>query len=201
MYPASSLATGTPGYDEYVITDLPDAVTVNGVSRSRSGSGYGNTTDGVIWENGVWAVYTSGVRTTRSCLITGDGKYTPGNDTVEDQFDAQYTLKLSTFAESFTVTRRSLCSWYYYEPYTTADGVEGWTEALLWYDVAGWICDGTIWYIETDGTPMINYYDRDWKPVGAEALEMEAQFEGSWYADSQKSPVGYYLGMSTVTAL
>lgn len=39
------------------------------------------------------------------CLISGDGNLTPGDDTVEDQFEVNYSIG------SDTVTRTSLCVW------------------------------------------------------------------------------------------
>lgn len=55
------------------------------------------------------------------CLITGDGNYTPGDDLVEDQFEATYTIRGFSFAgycdeyddptEDIIVERTSLCEW------------------------------------------------------------------------------------------
>jgi hypothetical protein len=82
MYPAQALADGL-----YPAGDLPDAITLLGVgSLVKSGTNYGNATNGVILESGVWARYLSGVRTTKACLIDDDGNLTPGDDLVEDQF-------------------------------------------------------------------------------------------------------------------
>ena len=112
MYSATTLASGDMG-----ASDLPDAITLLGVgSLSRSGTGYGDTTDGVIFETDAWAIYRDGVRTTRNCLIQGDGKFTPGDDLVEDQFEATYTLTLydveyNSVISTNTVTRVGLCQW------------------------------------------------------------------------------------------
>jgi len=107
MYPAASA----------VAADLPAAITLLGVgSLTKSGSAYGDTTNGVILESGVWAKYVSGVRSTQACLITGDGNLTPGNDTVEDQFAATYDVGAGGY--SGTLTRVSLCCW----DGTTTDG-------------------------------------------------------------------------------
>ena len=118
MYPSLGLLL-----EDYTEDDLPDAITLNGVSKSRSGSSYGNTTDGVIYESGVWAVYVGGVRSTRSCLITGDGNLTPGDDLVEDQFAAEMNVfnpywlftNLNSVA-NLPVVRTSLCRWATLEP-------------------------------------------------------------------------------------
>jgi hypothetical protein len=96
MYPAQSLADG-----EYSANDLPDAVTVDGTSFSRSGTSYGNTTNGVILEENVWAKYRNAARSTRACLIQGG---------VEDQFADTYTVT-GPPQGPVVVTRQSLCSW------------------------------------------------------------------------------------------
>ena len=106
MYSATALASGDMG-----ASDLPDAITLLGVgSLSRSGTGYGDTTDGVIFETDVWAIYRAGVRTTRNCLIQGDGKFTPDDDLVEDQFHATYTITRPNGVH--ICSRESLCEWY-----------------------------------------------------------------------------------------
>ena len=99
MYPAQALADG--GYE---VSDLPDDVTVNGTGFPRSGTTYGNTTNGVIFEENVWAKYTSGVRSSRPCLIQGG---------VEDQFADSYTItpNVGGAASPTVVTRISLCVW------------------------------------------------------------------------------------------
>jgi hypothetical protein len=99
MYSAQALADG-----KYEASDLPDAVTISGVSYSRSGTSYGNTTNGVIFEEDVWAKYTNGTRSERPCLIQGG---------VEDQFADSYTLDASIgdLVGGGTVTRISLCRW------------------------------------------------------------------------------------------
>ena len=95
-----------------VAADLPDAITLLGVgSLAKSGTDYGDTTNGVILETGVWARYIAGVRTTNACLIDDDGNLTPGDDVVEDQFADTYALYVEYFSETVTVTRVSLCRW------------------------------------------------------------------------------------------
>jgi hypothetical protein len=105
MYPAQALADG-----EYSASDLPDAVTVDETSFNRSGTSYGNTTNGVILEENVWAKYRNTMRSTRACLIQGG---------VEDQFADTYTLSWSAFGSgsiSATVERESLCVWSGIDP-------------------------------------------------------------------------------------
>lgn len=101
MYPAQGLADV-----DYGANDLPDAVTIGGVSYSRAGTSYGDTTNGVIFQGNVWAKYTSGVRSSRPCLIQGG---------VEDQFADTYTAT-SPGAETTTLTRESICVWKGPEP-------------------------------------------------------------------------------------
>jgi hypothetical protein len=96
MYPADRLNI------DYGFDDLPDAVTVDGTSFNRSSTSYGDTTNGVIFENGIWAKYSNGVRSERPCLIQGG---------VEDEFADSYTMSGGPFSFSVTVTRVSLCIW------------------------------------------------------------------------------------------
>ena len=98
MYPATAVNTF------YVAADLPDAVTVNGVSFNRSSTNYGNTSNGVVLEGTQWAKYTNGVRSARDCLIQGG---------VVDQFANTYlvTPNVGDGASPTTVYRQSLCQW------------------------------------------------------------------------------------------
>jgi hypothetical protein len=52
-----------------------------------------------------------------SCLINGDGNLTPGDDYVEDQFEASYLVELtdSVGPSSFLVERVGLCTWIWSE--------------------------------------------------------------------------------------
>jgi hypothetical protein len=100
LYPAQALADG-----EYSANDLPDAVTVDGTSFSRSGTSYGNTTNGVILEENVWAKYRNAARSTRACLIQGG---------VKDQFADTYIIDFPFFdfaSQGNVVTRTSLGRW------------------------------------------------------------------------------------------
>lgn len=126
MYPAQALADGL-----YTAADLPDAVTVDGVSYSRSGSSYGNTVNGVIFETNVWAKYRNGSRSSRPCLIQSG---------VEVQFADTYTVASCSYAPVIgaSVTRVSLCVWQgtYLDPENPyADGPQN---VLLIY------CPGTF---------------------------------------------------------
>ena len=106
MYPAESA----------VAADLPDAITLLGVgSLAKSGTDYGDTTNGVILESGVWAKYLAGVRSTKACLIDDDGAFTPGDDVVEDQFLGVYLIKGGLTWSPVTgdeAVRVELCGWF-----------------------------------------------------------------------------------------
>jgi len=71
--------------------------------------GYGNKTNGVFLEGNRWAVYKSGVRTTRACLVSDS------NNDIEDTFPDQIAVTISAFGEEATrvLTRESLCAWRY----------------------------------------------------------------------------------------
>jgi hypothetical protein len=94
----------------YTEDDLPDAVTIGGISYSRSGTSYGDTTNGIILEGNVWAKYTNGTRTTQGRLIEGN---------VFDQFSDCYNVTIPDFwfndsagPRVLTVNRVSRCFWF-----------------------------------------------------------------------------------------
>jgi hypothetical protein len=106
MYSAFNVFEGT-----LTENDLPNAVTISGTSYSRSGTGYGDTTNGIIFETPKWARYKAGVRTTQYCLISNG---------VVDQFDACYRIvfdypdssEFGSSNEYEAIVRRSgLCLW------------------------------------------------------------------------------------------
>jgi hypothetical protein len=85
--------------------DLPDNVTISGISYARNGTSYGNTTNGVALVGDKWVQYLQGIQSIRDCLIQGN---------VFDQFADTYTLNWTDPEEGdFTaqVTRVSLCAW------------------------------------------------------------------------------------------
>jgi hypothetical protein len=83
------------------------------------GYGYAESGDWVLWyPDPLEETYPN--RAISPCLITGDGNYTPGDDAVEDQFEATYQVDYSAILYPFpddvptgifTVTRSSLCYW------------------------------------------------------------------------------------------
>jgi hypothetical protein len=104
-YPSAILAQGI-----YSVNDLPDAVTVDGVSFARSGSSYGNTTNGVRLEGTTWAKYANGVRSTNPCLLKNgvvsqfaDAYYlqSPATDQCPEGFYSATILKTENVVEGF----------------------------------------------------------------------------------------------------
>jgi len=143
MYSATTLAAG-----DLVAADLPDAITLLGVgSLSRSGTGYGDTTDGVIFETDTWAKYVGSVRSTFDCLIRGDGKFNAGDDAVEDQFAATYTLESFDPGDNsngtIELTRVSLCSWVAIGDAFPAEGTK--IVASLDYQIGATIIWNVTW--------------------------------------------------------
>jgi len=151
MYPAQDFADGF-----YNSADLPDAISLIGVgSLAKSGTNYGNTTNGVILESGVWARYLAGVRTTKACLIDDDGNLTPGDNLVEDQFAATYTDGINT------LTRLSLCLWKW-DNSITGETIR---EKILYYAESELDLTNTFWLVDIDvdldGLALITTYYKD----------------------------------------
>jgi hypothetical protein len=182
MYPAQALADG-----DYSASDLPDAVTVDGVSFNRSGTGYGDTTNGVILEGNVWAKYRNGVRSTRPCLIQGG---------VVDQFANTYAVSYGSisFANGGILQRTGLCSW--------STGPCEWLGSFL----TGW--GATIFYGDPNDFEIYRYkwrivFDEPFPPLieedddGNLVLIEEAGCSGAgvFVKDgNQNTPVGSYDG-------
>jgi hypothetical protein len=84
---------------------LPPTIVLDGVTYSVGTLGYGDTTNGVFLESGVWAVYKSAVRTTRRCLISNIAT------DIEDEFPDTLSLTYNAFGFTVTasLTRVSLC--------------------------------------------------------------------------------------------
>jgi hypothetical protein len=95
---------------------LPPTIILDGVTYSVGTLGYGDTTNGVFLESGAWAVYKSGVRTTRRCLISNIA--TDIEDEFPDTLTVTYTY--STITVTSSLTRVNLCS---YQGIFTFDGL------------------------------------------------------------------------------
>lgn len=85
---------------------LPDTILFNGSVLSLGTLGYGNTTNGVFYENNLWAVYTNGVRRTYNCLNSYPG--------IKDQFPDQLNVTYSAFGVTVScdVSRVNVCEYY-----------------------------------------------------------------------------------------
>lgn len=99
MYSANGLFVG--GFTE---NDLPSSVTISSIPYSRSGTQYGDTTNGVVFETDIWAKYVNSTRSSQQCLI---------DNGISDPFEQTYTV---TYVEgeqtaTGTVTRVGLCLW------------------------------------------------------------------------------------------
>jgi hypothetical protein len=158
----------------YTAADLPDAITLLGVgSLTKSGTAYGDTTNGVILESGVWARYLSGVRATKACLIDGNGNFTPGDDTVEDQFASSYSVEMSMFYDyvrgSCVVNRTSLETW---EGIAYGVGQGSWPPDEFAFEGASVdlkvkltiLCISNIWFIWTLQYEPIAFYCENLNP-------------------------------------
>ena len=108
--------------------NLPDSINFYGTTISKSGTSYGNTTNGVILEGEKWAVYRNGSRTEKDYLISGG---------IDDFFADQYTVTWPKDSENnytTVVTRTSECSW---NSSFIADGC-AFGGAILSLDDYGW---------------------------------------------------------------
>jgi len=94
---------------------LPPTIVIDGVTYPLGTLGYGDTTNGVFLESGVWAVYKSGVRTTRRCLISNIAT------DLEDEFPDTLTVSYTNLGLTVTasLTRTNLCR---YEGVFTYEG-------------------------------------------------------------------------------
>lgn len=98
---------GNPTFDQWTAdsTNLPDSINFYGTTLSKSGTSYGDTTNGVFLEGEKWAVYRNGVRTEKDHLISGGIK-----DLFLDQYTATWPKLDET--ENYTVTMvRTNCTW------------------------------------------------------------------------------------------
>ena len=98
---------GNPTFDQWTAdsANLPDSINFFGTTLSKSGTSYGNTTNGVFLEGEKWAVYRNGVRTEKDHLISGGIK-----DLFLDEYTATWPKLDET--ENYTVTLiRTGCTW------------------------------------------------------------------------------------------
>jgi hypothetical protein len=99
---------GNPTFDQWTAdsANLPDSINFFGTTLSKSGTSYGEATNGVFLEGEKWAVYRNGARTEKDHLISGG---------IKDLFLDQYTATWPKFdeTENYTVTmvRFDDCTW------------------------------------------------------------------------------------------
>ena len=97
---------GNPTFDQWTAdsANLPDSINFYGTTLSKSGTSYGDATNGVFLEGEKWAVYRNGVRTEKDHLISGG---------IKDLFFDQYTATWpKSETENYTVTMiRTDCTW------------------------------------------------------------------------------------------
>jgi hypothetical protein len=97
---------GNPTFDQWTAdsANLPESINFYGTTLSKSGTSYGDTTNGVFLEGEKWAVYRNGVRTEKDHLISGG---------IKDLFLDQYTATWpKSETENYTVTMvRTGCTW------------------------------------------------------------------------------------------
>ena len=98
---------GNPTFDQWTAdsANLPDSINFFGTTLSKSGTSYGDATNGVFLEGEKWAVYRNGVRTEKDHLISGGIK-----DLFLDEYTATWPKLDET--ENYTVTLiRTGCTW------------------------------------------------------------------------------------------
>ena len=108
--------------------NLPNAINFYG-TLTKSGTSYGDTTNGVFLQGEKWAVFRNGSRTEKDFLISGE---------IKDFFADQYTVTWPKDSEnnySTVVIRTSECSW---GSSFIADGC-AFGGAVLSLDDIGWI--------------------------------------------------------------
>jgi hypothetical protein len=97
---------GNPTFDQWTAdsANLPDSINFFGTTLSKSGTSYGDTTNGVFLEGEKWAVYRNGAKTIKDHLISGG---------IKDLFLDQYTATWpKSETENYTVTLiRTGCTW------------------------------------------------------------------------------------------
>ena len=119
--------------------NLPNAINFYG-TLTKSGTSYGDTTNGVFLQGEKWAVFRNGSRTEKNYLISGG---------IDDFFADQYTVDFDGY--STVVTRTSECSW---NSSFIADGCAA-GGAILSLDDIGWIFSAVS--LSSGGGPCYTY--------------------------------------------
>ena len=179
LYPAQCLADAI-----YTADDLPDNVTVNGASFPRSGTAYGNTTNGVIFEEDVWAKYTSGVRSSRPCLI---------QDGVEDQFADSYLVEMQMFYDyvrgNCIVTRTGRGIW---EGTAYGVGAGSWVPSTPLFDDAS--VDLNVKLTLCDGPGLtVQYWEIRYEPFAYHCVNLDPTWPGDCQSAIESTGPGAFL--------
>jgi hypothetical protein len=98
---------GNPTFDQWTAdsANLPDSINFYGTTLSKSGTSYGDATNGVFLEGEKWAVYRNGVRTEKDHLISGGIK-----DLFLDEYTATWMNQDITIIYTVTLVRTD-CTW------------------------------------------------------------------------------------------
>lgn len=125
---------------------LPPTILFNGVQLSLGTMGYGNTTNGVFFQDGFWAVYINSVRRTYKCLNSYPG--------IKDEFPDQVNVTYSNFGLTVNavLTRISLCE---YEGFYTYDNYENYLSLRYGFFSLN---TGNVWTLYA---PTISRYEID----------------------------------------
>ena len=86
--------------------NLPDSINFYGTTLSKSGTSYGDATNGVFLEGENWAVYRNGAKTGKDHLISGGIK-----DLFLDQYTATWPKSDETENYTVTLVRFDNCTW------------------------------------------------------------------------------------------
>ena len=181
LYPAQFLADAT-----YTADDLPDDVTVNETSFPKSGTAYGNTTNGVIFEEDVWVKYTSGVRSSQPCLIQGG---------VEDQFADSYLVEMQMFYDyvrgNCIVTRTGLGIW---EGTAYGVGAGSWEPSNGLFDDASVDLNVTLTLCSRPGTSG-QYWEIRYEPFAYHCVNLDPTFPGDCQSAIEATGPGAFLNI------
>ena len=141
---------GNPTFDQWTAdsANLPDSINFFGTTLSKSGTSYGNTTNGVFLEGEKWAVYRNGVRTEKDHLISGGIK-----DLFLDQYTATWPKLDETENYTVTLIRTGCNTW---DAPFIADGC-GAGGAKLEISDLGWSFSATS--LTSGGGPCYGYGD------------------------------------------
>jgi hypothetical protein len=126
---------GNPTFDQWTAdsANLPDSINFFGTTLSKSGTSYGDATNGVFLEGEKWAVYRNGVRTEKDHLISGGIK-----DLFLDQYTATWPKHDKTGNYTVTLIRFDSCTWN--APFVADEwcGDDGFGGAILDIGDYGW---------------------------------------------------------------